>query len=64
MRWNVVIGGQLFSKSLQGLTTYRLELVSYEGILGTVFLLLLPIFVLFVLVKILPPWSHGEKEAT
>ena len=64
MRWNVVIGGQLFSKSLQGLTTYRLELVSYEGILGTVFLLLLPIFVLFVLVKILPPWSHGVKEAT
>ncbi len=62
MRWNVVIGGQLFSKSLQGLTTYRLELVGYEGIAGTLFLLALPLIVLFVLVKILPPWTHGSEE--
>ncbi len=64
MRWNVVIGGQLFSKSLKGLTTYRLELVSYEGVLGTIFLLLLPLAILYVLVKLLPPWSHGGKADT
>jgi len=63
MRWNVVIGGQLFSKSLQGLTTYRLELVSYEGILGALFLLMLPLGVLYLLVKILPPWHHGAMDA-
>ena len=32
-RWNVVIGGQLFSKSLRGLTTYKLNLLGIEGIL-------------------------------
>ncbi|MBV6457465.1 MAG: hypothetical protein HONBIEJF_00574 [Fimbriimonadaceae bacterium] len=64
MRWNVVIGGQLFSKSLKGLTTYRLELVGYEGVLGTVFLLALPIAILYVLVKILPPWHHPDSEGT
>ena len=26
-RWNVVIGGQLFSKSLRGLTVYKMELL-------------------------------------
>jgi len=25
MRWNVVIGGQLFSKSFLGYTTYKME---------------------------------------
>ena len=28
MRWNVVIGGQLFSKSFLGYTTYKMELVA------------------------------------
>ncbi len=31
-RWNVVIGGQLFSKSLRGLTVYKLELGGLEGL--------------------------------
>ena len=26
MRWNVVIGGQLFSKSFLGYTSYKMEL--------------------------------------
>ncbi len=33
MRWNVVIGGQLFSKSFLGYTTYKMELVTREGLL-------------------------------
>ena len=32
-RWNVVIGGQLFSKSLRGLTVYKMELLGEEGLL-------------------------------
>jgi len=60
MRWNVVIGGQLFSKSLKGLTTYRLGLVEYEGVLGVIGLLILPIVILYLLVKLLPPWVQGH----
>ncbi len=55
-RWNVVIGGQLFSKSLRGLTVYKIELFGLEGLLMSGFLLLLPLAILYVLVKLLPPW--------
>ncbi len=61
MRWNVVIGGQLFSKSFLGYTTYKIELVSREGILMALFLLLLPFPILWVLVKVLPPWITEDK---
>src|SRR6516165_7123727 len=33
MRWNVVIGGQLFSKSFLGYTTYKMGFVAREGLL-------------------------------
>jgi len=33
MRWNVVIGGQLFSKSFLGYTTYKMSLVTREDCL-------------------------------
>jgi len=61
MRWNVVIGGQLFSKSFLGYTTYKMSLVTREGLLVAIFLTILPLFFLWVLVKLLPPWS--EKNA-
>lgn len=56
-RWNVVIGGQMFSKSLSGLTTYKMEIVGIEGLLTAIALLLVPFLVLAVLMKILPPWD-------
>ena len=31
MRWNVVIGGQLFSKSFLGYTTYKMAFATREG---------------------------------
>ena len=43
MRWNVVIGGQLFSKSFLGYTTYKLDFVTREGLLPAIALLLLPV---------------------
>jgi predicted membrane protein len=58
MRWNVVIGGQLFSKSLLGYTTYTLHLGSREGLGTAIFLTILPLGILYVLVKLLPPWQH------
>jgi Ni/Fe-hydrogenase subunit HybB-like protein len=56
MRWNVVIGGQLFSKSFLGYTTYKMEMVSREGLLVAIGLTILPLFFLWALVKLLPPW--------
>jgi len=61
-RWNVVIGGQLFSKSLRGLTVYKIELMGQEGLFTTVLLLLLPLVILYVLVRILPPWPDAEAQ--
>jgi len=63
-RWNVVIGGQLFSKSLRGLTVYKLELFGLEGVLMTGALLLLPFVILYIMSKILPPWGDGDKITT
>jgi predicted membrane protein len=58
MRWNVVIGGQLFSKSFLGYTTYKMEMVSREGLLVAIGLTILPFLFLWVLVKLLPPWPE------
>jgi Ni/Fe-hydrogenase subunit HybB-like protein len=63
MRWNVVIGGQLFSKSFLGYTTYKMGLVTREGLLPAVALMLLPFAIFFVLIKLLPPWQHSEANA-
>jgi Ni/Fe-hydrogenase subunit HybB-like protein len=60
MRWNVVIGGQLFSKSFLGYTTYKMEMVTREGLLPAVILAILPFVFLWILLKLLPPW--GEKS--
>jgi len=61
-RWNVVIGGQLFSKSLRGLTVYKMELLGPEGLFVAGFLLLLPLLLLLVLIAILPPWPEAEQH--
>jgi predicted membrane protein len=62
MRWNVVIGGQLFSKSFLGYTSYKLDLVTREGLLPAILLMLLPFAIFFVLIKLLPPWQHNEAS--
>ena len=59
MRWNVVIGGQLFSKSLLGYTSYKMGLATREGLLISIFLGILPLGILWVLVKLLPPWYES-----
>lgn len=51
IRWNVVIGGQLFSKSLRTITVYKLELLGIEGVLVAGALLVLPLVILWLLVK-------------
>jgi Ni/Fe-hydrogenase subunit HybB-like protein len=61
-RWNVVIGGQLFSKSFRGLTTYKMQVMGIEGLLVAIGLLILPFIILAILMKILPAWKRGEIE--
>ena len=61
MRWNVVIGGQLFSKSFLGYTTYKMSLVTKEGLLAAIVLSILPLVILAVLVRLLPPWPENEN---
>lgn len=61
-RWNVVIGGQLFSKSLRGLTVYKMSIVGIEGLLVSIGLLILPFIILFVLIRLLPPWNEARHD--
>ncbi len=62
MRWNVVIGGQLFSKSFLGYTTYKMEFATREGLLPAIVLMVLPFLILWVLIKLLPPFSEAEER--
>jgi Ni/Fe-hydrogenase subunit HybB-like protein len=64
MRWNVVIGGQLFSKSFLGYTTYKMGFVTREGLLPAIILTILPFGILWVLVKLLPPWPDAKTLPT
>lgn len=65
MRFNVVIGGQLISKSMAGYAHFYPTLISDEGILPSALILGLPVLFLLFLVRILPPWldekSTGDK---
>ena len=62
MRWNVVIGGQLFSKSFLGYTTYKMALVTREGFLVALALCILPLLFLWALVRLLPPWPEKSSH--
>ncbi len=63
-RWNVVVGGQLFSKSFRGLTIYKLELFGTEGLFMGLFLLVLPFIILYFLTRILPVWQEEQPDIT
>jgi len=63
MRWNVVIGGQLFSKSFLGYTTYKVGFATREGLLPAILVMLLPLGILAVLVRLLPPWTSVETRS-
>lgn len=63
MRWNVVMGGQFFSKSLRGVMSYKLEFAGAEGWFLGLVLLSLPFIILTVLIKLflsdrLPTTGH------
>ena len=64
MRWNVVIGGQMISKSLRGLRdSYVPGFFEYEGILHALLIFLLP-FVIMALFNWLLPLGTGSRETS
>ena len=63
MRWNVVIGGQLLSKSLRGLReTYSPQLFGKEGVLMAIALFLVPFGLMYIYNRVLPLWADEKDE--
>ena len=61
MRWNVVIGGQMFSKSMMGFReSYQPGLFEKEGIAVAIGIFLLPFIFMAVFNRILPLSQNGE----
>ncbi len=60
MRWNVVIGGQLMSKSARGYTEFHPLWFDKEGIIAVIIVMAIPFAILFVLGKIFPFWAEED----
>lgn len=61
MRWNVIIGGQLMSKSFRGFIEYHPSWFGLDGILMAGMLLVLPFVLLAVIGYWLPPWQEEVR---
>ena len=57
MRWNVVMGGQMFSKSLRGFLNFDVEVTGHEGLIAVAVLFSLPFITMIVISRILPLWG-------
>jgi predicted membrane protein len=67
MRWNVVIGGQLISKSTRGFLSYTPPLGGREGVLAAAAFMMLPFYLFYVITSLIPPWQRvvfEEDEGT
>ncbi len=65
MRWNVVIGGQIFSKSMRGFReTYVPELFGKEGVILAILILVGPLLFIAMFNRVLPVFEPREDEAS
>ncbi|RPI42103.1 MAG: polysulfide reductase [Bacteroidetes bacterium] len=62
MRWNVVIGGQLFSKGFHGFTSFKLGMAGSEGVFMAMVWMILPFLILAFLLWLMPPWKKQEAS--
>jgi len=63
MRWNVVIGGQIFSKSMRGFReSYSPELFGREGIVVAVVIFVIPFIIMAVFNRFLPLHLRSDEE--
>jgi hypothetical protein len=54
MRFNVVIGGQMLSKSDRGFVTFHFEFLAKEGVLPAILILIAPFVVYYILNRFIP----------
>ncbi len=62
MRWNVVIGGQLISKSLRGFTDFVPPVFGINGIITAGAIMVLPFVILAAILYLIPPWTEEMKQ--
>ena len=62
MRWNVVIGGQLMSKSMRGFTSYWPGLMEKEGLITAAVIFTVPFFILYVFHCVVHLFPDMEKK--
>jgi Ni/Fe-hydrogenase subunit HybB-like protein len=62
MRFNVVIGGQLISKSARGFVDFHWDFLGKEGLLVAVILLAAPFITYYVISRFLPIFPNAEKD--
>jgi len=61
MRWNVVVGGQLFSKSFRGFVEYPVTWWGREGLVAAAIVLAMPLVVFYGASRLLPVWPPEAK---
>jgi predicted membrane protein len=62
MRWNVVIGGQLLSKSMRGFTSYLPGIWEKEGLVMAAVIFTMPFLILYVFHRIVPLFPPRTVE--
>jgi Ni/Fe-hydrogenase subunit HybB-like protein len=62
MRWNVVVGGQMLSKSMRGFTSYFPGVWEKEGLVVAAVIFTLPFFILWGFNKIVPLFPEVESR--
>lgn len=64
MRWNVVIGGQLLSKSMRGFTSYFPGIWEREGLVVAGVIFTLPFLILWLFHRIIPLFPVVERSGS
>ena len=62
MRWNVVVGGQLVSKSMRGFTSYLPGIWEKEGLITAAVIITMPIVLLVVFNWLIPLFPDAQKK--
>lgn len=62
MRFNVVVGGQLISKSERGFVDYHWELFGKEGILVSATILAAPFVTFYIISRFIPIFKNSEQQ--
>jgi predicted membrane protein len=61
MRFNVVVGGQLISKSDRGFTEFHFEFLAREGVLPAIIILSAPFVVFYIISRFVPVLSDAPE---